>query len=69
METSYWPLSFEETNLAGNLRITADDIVSYAFPPGLCGRYTADGWFKARVLQIPTPEYESQDGNCSLDEK
>lgn len=48
----YWPTTFNEMNLAGDIHIRPEDIADYAYPPGERKRYTNEGWQKALDLGV-----------------
>lgn len=51
-ETIFWPATFEERNLAGDVRIQPEDIRDYSIPPGNRKRYTPSGWRKAMEIGV-----------------
>lgn len=54
MSNLFWPLSFDEMNLAGDIHLGTEDIDSFCYPPGQRERYTNSGWIKALKMRLGT---------------
>lgn len=51
-DTKFWPPTFNEQNLAGDIHIRPEDIADYSYQEGERQRYTQSGWNKAFKIGI-----------------